>query len=81
MAAGFHEFGEVGVGDLDQVAVAEALGIIQHGNDLRRQPEGRHGGGVGPRHHFVFRVAFEQHLGDVVAFALIGDLDGARRNR
>ena len=38
----FDEFGEVVVGDPYQVAVPETFGIVDHGDDLRREPQRRH---------------------------------------
>jgi len=45
--ARFDEFGEIALADAHEIGVREALGVIEDGDDLRRQPQGRHGPGSG----------------------------------
>ena len=75
---------EVAFGKSDKVAVTEALRIIQHGNDFRRDPEqsdtrrrrprrnAARGIGVGrSSQRYIFRIPFQSKLADVVVFGSI----------
>ena len=71
--ARFDEFGEIALADANEIGVREALGIIEDGDDLRRQPQRRHRLGVGTRHDFIFGVAVQEDFRRMVDLALVGD--------
>src|SRR5262245_60545758 len=59
--------------NFDEIAVAESFGVIENGDDRRRDPEHRGDRGRGRRPSRVFGIAFQENVVGAIDLRSFGD--------